>query len=524
MKGRWVLEGAWDFLWMRMGMVGLTFWVIAVGVAGFAQQNKPTVVPVGPVKEQRPVSWRVPQLDQALTLSDFEGMVPRAGLKKQLTEIDDFTQNAPKNGAAPTEKTEVYLGRTATRFYAVFVSHDHQAELIRRHLARRENILKDDTVTLLLDPFADRQRGVLFQLNAEGVQADAAWTEGDDPDYSYDQIWDSEAKVTKDGWMALFSIPFQSLRARQGPAGWGVVLMRRMPRYSEVDEWPAISSNISGTLSQEGMLLGIEGANGGHNLQLNPYALAQNEHTLNMADANAPYFSRRNVEGTAGGDAKLIVKGSVVVDATINPDFSQVESDQPQFTVNQRYAVFFPELRPFFLENANYFSTLIDLVYTRNIVHPEFGGRVTGKVGRTNLGFLAIDDRAPGETEGPGEPLYQKKAFFGVGRVSRDLGKDSSVGVIYTDEELAGSWNRIGGLDFKARLNNKWTLAGQSVVSSTKSLATGGLDGGYTAGPGTKIQVSRNGHSLNFNDTFRDFSQGFQTQVGFLTTTAFPAG
>ena len=104
------------------------------------------------------------------------------------------------------------------------------------------------------------------------------------------------------------------------------------------------------------------------------------------------------MEGTAGGEAKLILKDSIVLDATINPDFSDVESDQPQFTVNQRYAVYFPELRPFFLENANYFATPIQLLYTRNIVHPEYGVRMTGKIGHTNIGLLAIDDREPGQT------------------------------------------------------------------------------------------------------------------------------
>ncbi len=147
---------------------------------------------------------------------------------------------------------------------------------------------------------------------------------------------------------------------------------------------------------------GIEGVTGSHNLQLNPYALAQNEKELINIDPLNPYWSSRALEGTGGGEGKLIIKDSLVLDGTINPDFSNVESDQPQFTVNQRYPVYFPELRPFFLENANYFTTPINLVYTRNIVHPEYGIRLTGKIGATNLGFFAIDDREPGQTYAPG--------------------------------------------------------------------------------------------------------------------------
>src|SRR5208283_81227 len=124
----------------------------------------------------------------------------------------------------------------------------------------------------------------------------------------------------------------------------------------------------------------------------------------------------RMFEATAGGEVKAIVKDSIVLDATVNPDFSDVESNQPQFTVNQRYPVYFPELRPFFLENANYFATPISLVYTRNIVRPTFGARVTGKAAGTNFGFFLADDRGPGETFAPGDQNYGKKATFAVGR------------------------------------------------------------------------------------------------------------
>ena len=483
---------------------------------GFAQNDKPTVVPVESARAQRLSDRKVPLLDRALRLEDFSTMSPADALSARLAEMSEFTQNQPNNGKPPTQRTVAYVGRTRTSLQVAFVCFDTRPEAIRRHLARRENVQGDDNVAILLDPFADRRHGVLFQVNPLGVQADAAWSETNDPDYSYDQVWDSAAEVTTKGWIAVLSIPFESLRFRSGGLPWGMVMMRNLPRTSETDTWPAISSNTTGTLSQEGTLTGIEGVTGSHNVQLNPYGLVQNDHELNTQDSANPYFSSRRLEGTVGGDVKAIVKDAIVLDATINPDFSQVESDQPQFTVNQRYAVYFPELRPFFLENATYFDTPIQLVYTRNIVHPEFGGRATGKIGRTNIGFLAIDDRAPGEGVSQDDPLHGKKALFGIGRVSEDLGKNSNVGVTYTDEEFAGSWNRIGGVDFSARLNDKWTLNGQEVVSSTK-----GLDSSYAAGPATKVQIVRQSHSLDFRDTYRDYSGGFQSQVGFIQTTAF---
>jgi hypothetical protein len=303
-----------------------------------------------------------------------------------------------------------------------------------------------------------------------------------------------------------------------------VVFGRNFPRNSETDNWPHISANITGVLSQEATLHGIQGVTGSHNVQINPYVLGQNERTLETVDPLNPYFSSRHLEGTAGGEVKAILKDSIIFDATINPDFSDVESDQPQFTVNQRYPVYFPELRPFFLENANYFVTPITLVYTRNIVHPEYGGRVTGKMHHTNMGLFAIDDREPGQTVAPGDALYNKRATIAVGRVSQDLGKGSSIGAIYTDEEFGQGWNRIGGVDFTWRVNSKWTAMGQMVESSTKGTVDSGTPPSYSAGPASTFQLSRNGHAFNLQSMYQDMSTGFQTQLGFIQSSNFRNG
>ena len=496
----------------------VVFLVFGDAGASVRQTSKPSVVSQEPPKAQPPSDYKVPLITEGLKLSDFVSMAPKPGLKEQLQEISGFIQNTPSDGQPATEKTEVWLGHTKTALYMVFICHDHRPGGIRGHLARRENILQDDTVSVLLDPFQDRRKGILFSVNAAGVQADAAWTENSSPDYSYDQVWDSEGRITKDGWIALIAIPFRSLRFRPAGPDWGVVFSRNLPRNSEVDYWPRVAANVSGVLSQEGTLRGIEGVTGSRNIQINPYVLGQNVHTLQNLDPFHPYFTTRNVEGTAGGEVKAILKDSIVFDGTINPDFSTVESDQPQFTVNQRYPVYFPELRPFFLENANYFSTPLTLLYTRNIVHPEFGARATGKIGHYNIGLLAIDDRAPGNIVEAGDPLYKKRATFAVGRVSRDIGKGSSIGAIYTDEEFAGGWNRIGGFDFTARLTDKWTTLGQFVESSTKGNADSGNPPTYSAGPASYFETQRSGHSFNLDSVYNDYSTGFVSQVGFIQT------
>ncbi len=472
-----------------------------------------------------PVDFKVPLLTEGLKPSDFAGMAPRPDLKDKLTRVSGFVQNTPSDGVPATQQTDVWVGHTKSTLYFVFICHDDHPGLIRGHLARRESISGDDTVSVVVDPFQDHQKGVQFELNPAGVQADAAWTDfatvayAGDSDYSYDQVWDSETRVTDTGWMALMAIPFRSLRFRTAASDWGIVFIRSLPRNSEVDFWPRVSTTISGVLSQEGTMHGIEGVTGSHNFQINPYVLGQNERELINIDPLNPYISSRKIEGTAGGEAKYILKDSLVLDGTINPDFSDVESDQPQFTVNQRYPVYFPELRPFFLENANYFSTPILLVYTRNIVHPEFGIRLTGKIGHINMGFFAIDDRETGETYAPGDPLYHQRAKYVVGRISEDLGKNSSVGLIYTDQEFGGGWNRIGGLDFAAHLNKSWTMTGQMVETSTMSPTDGDTPSTYSAGPASYFDVQRTGHSFNLDSFFKDYSTGFRTQLGFIPTT-----
>ncbi len=448
-------------------------------------------------------------------------MAPRADLRSRLSRVSDFIQNAPNDGEPATEKTEVWMAHTKSTLYFVFICYDDHPNLIRGHLARRENILNDDIVTVLIDPFRDHRTGIGFRVNPAGVQADASWSEATQADYSYDTVWDSDGQTTQKGWMALIAIPFRSLRFHSGQSDWGVVFMRNLPRNSEADYWPRVAASISGVLSQEGTLHGFEGVTGSHNFQLNPYVLAQNERKLVDIDPTNPFFSSRHLENTSGGEAKLILNDSIVLDATVNPDFSDVESDQPQFTVNQRFPVYFPELRPFFLENANYFATTITLIYTRAIVHPEYGIRVTGKIHHTNIGLFTTDDRQPGEAVAPDDPLYLKHATVAVGRFSQDLGEGSSLGAIYTDEEFGQGWNRIGGADFTARFDQHWTAWGQLVESSTMGDKDSGTPPAYSAGPAAALQVQRTGHAFNLNDNYFDISTGFQTQLGFIQSANF---
>lgn len=442
-----------------------------------------------------------------------------------MSKVTGFIAREPADGAEPTQSTDVYLAYDERNLYAVFVCWDKEPEKIRARMTRREDIFSDDSAEIMIDTFHDAHRGYAFATNPLGIQWDALWTEGSIQnglpgdyggfDSSFDTVWHSQGRLTKQGYIVLMAIPFKSLRfPRTDTQEWGIILNRSIPRTNENLFWPRISIRIQGRFNQAATAIGLEHISPSRNMQFIPYALLRSFRDIDQRDPNRPFFTGARVKGDVGLDSKFIVHDSFVLDGTVNPDFSQVESDEPQITVNQRFEVFFPEKRPFFLENSNYFVTPIDLVFTRRIAHPEFGLRLTGKSGPWALGVLTSDDRAPGEAVPPGDPHSGDRATFTIARVSHDILQQSSVGAIFTDREFAGAYNRVGGIDANLKLNENWRVQGQAVTSSTLD-----VDGSHSAGPGYKIVAERAGRKFNWQSMYFDYSPGFVTETGFVNRT-----
>jgi hypothetical protein len=429
-----------------------------------------------------------------------------------MAKIDDLRQYVPKYGEPITQATHVYLGYDDKHFYVVFVCFDSDPSKIRARLGRRDQITDDDYVEIDLDTFHDHRRAYQFWSNPLGIQLDNIWTEGQGPDMSFDTVWQSRGQLTEQGYVVWMAIPFDSLRFK--PAAeqtWGMIVWRVIPRLSEEANWPGVYLSMDGLLSQEGTVHGMSWISPGRNVQLVPYAFARSHRALDTQDPDHVHFVSDRFDPQAGLDAKLILKDSFVLDMTVNPDFSQVESDEPQITVNQRFEVFFPEKRPFFLENAGYFNTPINLLFTRRIADPQFGARLTGKRGPYSLGVLLADDEAPGKRVLPGDPLFGQRAKVGVFRLQREIFGQSSLGVIYTDRELAGGFNRVGALDGHVKLGGQWAAAFQGVTSSTRF-----PDGSRLAGPAYKGYLRHTGRHLYYDLEYDDRSPGFFTDVGFL--------
>lgn len=465
---------------------------------------------------------QVPRTSTPPTLSDFEDMQPSPRVASQMLKVTGFIVREPADGTEPTQNTDVYLAYDQHNLYAVFVAWDNEPDKIRARMTRREDIFSDDTVEIMIDSFHDARRAYAFAANPFGIQWDALWTEGSigngtpgdfsgfDP--SFDTVWRSEGRLTGRGYLVLMAIPFKSLRfPNTDQQSWGIILNRSIPRTNENIFWPRISNRIQGRFNQAATATGVEQVSPSRNIQLIPYGLLSAFRDIDQRDPNHPIFENRDFKAEAGLDAKFILHGSFVLDATVNPDFSQIESDQPQITVNQRFEVFFPEKRPFFLENSNYFTLPMNLVFTRRIVHPEFGLRLTGKSGPWAVGLLASDDRAPGEVVPPSDPHSGERATFTIARVSRDIFNQSTIGAIFTDREFGGGYNRVGGVDANIKINQNWRVQGAAVTSSTRN-----LDGSYQAGPSYKVIGERVGRKLNLQTIYLDVSPGFVTETGFV--------
>src|SRR3954465_9258564 len=397
-------------------------------------------------------------------LEDFRRGEGRGGVA-----ADAFLQREPNDLVPSTEKTEAYISYDPANLYVVFVCHAKDPSKIRARMNRREQIFNDDFVGVFLDTFNDRQRAYMFLVSPLGIQLDGIVTEGQNDDFSFDTIWQSRGEVTDFGYVALISIPFKSLRfpPASGPRTWGIAFMRGIPVNSENAFWPGITRSKTSFTAQFADLHGLENVSPGRNIQLIPYGTFTGARFL---DRDIPAYDSQT-DGRGGIDAKVVARDSMAIDFTLNPDFSQVESDEPQVTVNQRFEVFFPEKRPFFLENAGYFQTPVNLFFSRRIADPQIGGRVTGKVGGWAVGALALDDRGAGQSLSADDPLHDDRAFNGVVRARREFG-DSSVGGLVTMRDFGSSFNRIASADTRLRLNAKWFAQGQAAVADTQ-----GLDG-----------------------------------------------
>src|SRR3954471_14741683 len=420
------------------------------------------------------------------------------------TRLTGFWQYQPVDGRPAEEQTEVLVWYSSDAIYFGIIAYDHNPRGIRATVADRDNIDNEDSVVLDLDTFHDRRRAVFFCGDAPGVPTDGVRGEGagqvsslipGSTDKNPDFTWDSKGRITDRGFEVEIRIPFKSLRyPASSPQSWGFNVTRIVQRTGYTNTWTDVRRANASFLGQEGALGGLHDMHHGVTMEAQPFVTAT---AAGTRDGVSGDFVREDLNPDGGLNLRLGFS-SYALDATMNPDFSQVESDEGQVTVNERFALFFPEKRPFFLEGIELFGSPQTLVYTRRIVNPKAGAKFTGKFGQLGVAHLTAVDQTDASD-----------AWFNITRLRRDFGRNSIAGVTFTNRDQTDNHNRVLAGDFRYVWGLYYTQFqyGRSWTSDP----AGGRDA-----PVWQAEFDRTGRTWGFNYLLTGQGDGFDAQAGFV--------
>jgi len=446
---------------------------------------------------------KIPRVRRAPRLEDFIEGRPR----EAEAEVSVFTQFDPHDGAPATQPTRAFLSYDSKNLYVGWICKD-DPKLIRARLAPRKMIETDDRVTINIDTFADHKHAYWFDVNPYGVQYDGRTTDGIGDDSSWEGLWYSEGRIVSDGYVVLETIPFRTLRfPRADKQNWYITLGRFIERSNEMSLWPAMSHSRSPQfVGQFAPIVIDDNIVPGRNIQMIPYGLLSQEKYL---DEDKGFITEN--QHHPGLDAKMVFDGAFTLDATINPDFSEIGSDDPKVTANQRYEVIFPERRPFFLENASAFQMPEELFFSRRIVTPQFGLKLTGNEGPWSVGALLADDRAPGDADDVSAQNKGKRAYTAVGRLEHEFGHQSHIGLLGEEYRFGSNFNRVASIDWRMIFAKNWAFKGQATTTQAKD-----PDNGYQAGPGYFLSLRKSDNHLTLSSYYYDRSPGMVATLGYL--------
>ena len=422
--------------------------------------------------------------------------------------------------------TVAYLIENGENLYIAFDARDPDPSSIRAYLRDRDSAFHDDFVGIVLDTYNDQRRAFEFFVNPLGVQMDMT---NDDvngiEDESWDAIWDSAGRITDDGYIVEMEIPLNQLRFPHidGKQTWGIDLLRFYPRDQRYRfSNNSIDRNRNCYLCQFGTIEGLENVKAGRDLEIVPTLTGFK--TDSTDDPGVVPLQSGDTEIEAGVSIRWGITPDMTANLAINPDFSQVEADVAQLDVNNQFALFYPEKRPFFLEGADYFSTPIDAVFTRTVADPSVGAKLTGKRGNHTYGVFAAQDKItnlllPGAFGSDSMSLDQDNTAF-VGRYSRSFGDASSAGVLLTARDGDEYHNYVGGFDLRWKISDQHSVRAQVLRSDTQypdEVATD-FEQPQESFRGDAIHASYEYNSRNWfaYANYDNLSSGFRADSGFV--------
>jgi hypothetical protein len=437
--------------------------------------------------------------------------------------LTGFSLYAPIDQRPAPDSTEVLVWYSSTAIYfgiRAFEPHGG-GDAVHATLADRDRISGDDNVEIHLDTFHDQRRAFVFIVNPLGVQADGMKSEAGgfipgsnvmpgQNDLSADFLWQSKGHVTPWGFEVEIRVPFKSLRyAARDVQDWGLQIQRNVQHSGYQETWTPARKASASFIAQEGTIVGLEDMRHGEVLELNPELTSTTAGSPQTLASGAAGPWSYDQSAALGGNVKWGMTSNFVLNGTIKPDFSQVEADATQIATDLRFALFYPEKRPFFVEGSDQFNVPNTLVYTRQIVHPTEAAKVTGKIGGTDLALLsAIDD--PGISRTPGtNPLAT------ILRVRRDFAGQSTAGVLVSDREEGAAFNRLAGGDVRFVFGKLYFAQFQAVASSTRSGDT------TRTGPMWEAVLDRTGRAFGFHYNIIGIHPDFAAWNGFVPRTGY---
>lgn len=466
---------------------------------------------------------------------DIDGVLDDPGWQKAVW-TENFVERNPGDNIAPLVKTKVMVTYNEDYLFVGFICYDDPAT-IRATMCQRDQFYGNDAVIVLLDTYGDATWAYEFHVNPYGVQKDYLWTNIVGEDAGYDIIWNAAAKITETGYQAELAIPFSSIRfPNHDLQNWKMDFWRIHPRESYHQySWAAYDRNEQCWPCQWGTVNGLSNVHPGKGIEILPSLIAnQNGSVTDAYDPDVP-FENEDIKGEISLGGKYALNSDVTLEATYNPDYSQIEADAARIDVNTPIALYYSERRPFFQEGQDIFRTLFNSFYTRTIHDPQLAAKLTGRSGPYRFGFVSAVD----ENTFYIVPKYESSSYANVGksyvnsfRSLRSFGESSQLGIILNDRRYeAGGYNTVLGLDQRLRLSRNYAVTGQYLVTFTeepddtalyKSSSTFNegkhtysFDGESFTGYAFISQLRRNARNWNFYIDYNQVGRTYRTETGY---------
>jgi hypothetical protein len=470
---------------------------------------------------------------------------------KTAAKITGFYEIEPHDNVKPEVNTEVLMCYDENNLYVCFICYEFDMKKLRKTLTHRDATDDDDYVGIIIDTYGEGKQAYELFVNPYGVQGDLLWTTPGNEDVSFDAVWYSEANVNKDNWTAEIAVPFKSLRfPKKDVQEWKIHIYRNRPRENRQEiSWAAVSRDAPTLFTKSGILKGIQKVKSGKNLEILPSLVSsQSGNISDYSNANSRFINEK-IKGQFGFNIKYGISSTLTTDFTYNSDFSQVEADAGIINVNNPYAYSYTEKRPFFIEGANIFSTDINVVYTRMINNPLAALKLTGKISRTEIGYLVAYDRKtpfiiPFE-DNSNFLNTDRHSLSNIIRIKHIIKGETFLGFVLTDREVnkpgsdfinVDGFNRVFGFDGNFKLGENYFFGFQVLKYVSKEITdtnykingtfdngkyTKVLDGESFSGFGTYLELMRSARHWNFNISYNDASPVVRRDNGYIANNNF---